>query len=164
MIFGMTTFTFVHVVISLIAIATGIVVVAGLLTGQAFSRWTAVFLLTTAATSITGFGFPFTELLPSHIFGIITLVTMVAGVPALYFFRLAGPWRWIYVVTAVFVLYLNVFVLVVQFFRKIPALHALAPTESEPPFAVAQLVVLVVFVIIGVAAVRKYHRSPRLAA
>jgi hypothetical protein len=163
---SLAAFTVVHVAISLIAIITGLVVVVGMRSSKRLPGWTAVFLATTFLTSATGFGFPFTGLLPSHIFGIITLIVMAFEVPALYVFHLAGRWRWVYVVGAVFTLYLNVFVLVVQSFLKVPFLTALAPTQSEPPFAVAQLVALMLFIGLGVIAVRSFRPDagrPRLS-
>src|SRR5262245_22575150 len=128
----MDTYTLVHVVISLIGIATGFVVLAGLLKNQRLDGWTAVFLVTTAATGLTGFGFPFVRLLPSHIVGAISLVVLAIAIVARYRHRMARGWRATYVVTAVMALYFNVFVLVVQSFQKVPALAALAPTQSEP--------------------------------
>jgi hypothetical protein len=157
MIFGMDTYTFVHVVISLVGIASGLVVLLGLLTGKRLDGWTALFLLTTAATSLTGFGFPFDHLLPSHVVGIISLVVLAGAAAARYVFHLAGPWRWIYVAGAVISLYLNVFVLIVQLFLKVPAIHALAPTQAEPPFAIVQGAVLVIFVVLGVVAAIRYR-------
>src|SRR5947209_16218329 len=135
MIFGMTTstFTFVHVLISLVGIGSGFVVIFGLLAGKRLNGWTALFLATTVATSVTGFGFPFDHLLPSHKVGIISLLVLAIAILARYVFHLAGAWRWIYVVSAMIALYLNVFVGVVQSFLKAPALHALAPTGKEPP-------------------------------
>jgi len=162
MIFGMDTYTFVHVVISLVGIGSGLVVLVGLLTGKRLDGWTALFLLTTAATSLTGFGFPFDHLLPSHIVGIISLVALAVAAAARYVFHLAGFWRPIYVAGAVVSLYFNVFVLIVQLFLKVPALHALAPTQAEPPFAIVQGAVLVLFIVLGiVAAVRS--RPPAMA-
>ena len=152
----MAAYTLIHVVISLIGIVTGLVVLAGLLSGKRLDSWTAVFLLTTTATSLTGFGFPFEQLLPSHIVGAISLVVLALAILARYTYRLDGAWRTTYVVTAVAALYLNVFVLVVQLFLKVPALNALAPTQSEPPFAIAQSLVLLVFVVLGVAAVKRF--------
>src|SRR5205809_5169225 len=148
MIFGMaaSTFTLVHVMISLVGIVSGFVVVFGLLAGKRLDRWTALFLTSTVATSETGFGFPFDHLLPSHKGGIISLVVLTVAILARHAFHLAGAWRWIYVVSAAIALYLNVFVLVVQAFEKVPALKAMAPTQSEPPFLVAQLVVLALFI------------------
>jgi hypothetical protein len=157
MIFGMTTFTFAHVALSLVGILSGLTVLYGMLASNKLENWTAIFLATTAATSVTGFFFAFDHLLPSHIVGIISLVVLAVAIAALYAFRLAGAWRWIYVASAVFALYLNVFVLVAQLFQKVPSLKALAPTQAEPPFAIAQGIVLVLFVALGIAAVRKFH-------
>jgi hypothetical protein len=153
----MTTFTLVHVVISLVGIVTGLVVAAGLLSAKRLDGWTAVFLASTLATSLTGFGFPFERLLPSHVVGAISVVVLAAAMFARYVRLMAGSWRGIYVVTAVAALYFNVFVLVVQLFVRVPALNALAPTQSEPPFAIAQLIVLVAFVALGIAAVRRFR-------
>jgi hypothetical protein len=155
----MATYTAIHVAISLIAIVTGLVVLAGLLKGQGLAGWTMVFLLTTVATSLTGFGFPFERLLPSHIVGAISLVALAVAIVARYRFRLATTWRTTYVVAAVLSLYLNVFVLVVQSFMKVPALNALAPTQSEPPFAVAQTIVLVIFLALGYRAVVSFQKT-----
>jgi hypothetical protein len=160
MIFGMTTFTFVHVVVSLAGIGSGLVVLAGLLTGQRHDGWTAVFLATTVATSATGFGFPFFAFLPSHGVGIVSLVVLAVAIIARYARHLVGAWRWIYVVGAVVALYLNVFVLIVQLFRKVPALAAIAPTQSEPPFFVAQLVVMALFVALAIGAVKRFPDQP----
>ena len=159
MIWGMTTSTFttVHVVVSLIGIATGLVVLFGLLTAKRFDGWTAIFLVTTVLTSVTGFGFPFEHLLPSHKVGIISLVLLAVAILARYGLHLAGAWRWIYAVCATMALYLNVFVLVVQSFEKVPALKAMAPTQSEPPFLVAQVIVLLLFIVLGIFAVKKFH-------
>jgi hypothetical protein len=165
MILGMSlaTFTLVHTAISLIAIATGLVAMAGLLTSRALLGWTAVFLLTTILTSVTGFLFPFVQLLPSHIFGILSLVLLAAAVVALYGLRLAGVWRPVYIVTAMVSLYLNVFVLIVQAFQKIGPLQALAPTQTEPPFLAAQGLTLLAFAIAIIAGLRRYHPLPRFA-
>jgi hypothetical protein len=152
---NLATYTLIHVVISLVAIGSGLVVVLGLLRGKQRELLTALFLTTTAATSVTGYGFPFTHLLPSHIVGAISLVVLAATIYARYARQLVGGWRATYVIGAVTALYLNVFVLVVQSFLKVPALNALAPTQSEPPFAVAQLLVLVVFIVLGIFATRR---------
>src|SRR5262245_642102 len=159
MMLGMSleTFTVVHVIISLVGIASGIVVAHGMLNGEPRGQWTMLFLVTTILTSVTGFGFPFAKLLPSHITGIISLIVLAIALFALYAFRLQGPWRWIYVVTSMAALYLNVFVLVVQAFQKVPALKALAPNGSEPPFAITQGVVLLVFVVLTVMAARRFR-------
>ncbi|MEX2129786.1 MAG: hypothetical protein WD871_16325 [Xanthobacteraceae bacterium] len=165
MILGMTPLTFAHVVLSLIGIVSGLVVAIGLLQSERRDGWTAIFLLSTLATSVTGFFFfSLTPFLPSHVVGILSLIALAFAVPAFYVFDLTGAWRWIYVTCAMIALYFNTFVLVVQLFRKIPALHALAPTESEPPFAIVQGIVLVAFVILTIAAVRALHPRASLPA
>jgi len=159
MILGMSisTFTLVHVVLSLVGIFAGFVVLFGMFSSKSLEGWTALFLATTVLTSATGFFFPTAQLLPSHIVGIISLIVLAVAIVALYTYRLAGAWRWIYVVGAVVALYLNVFVAVVQGFQKVSFLNALAPTQSEPPFLIAQAVVLVIFVGLGIAAVRSFR-------
>lgn len=159
MVFGLSlsTFTLIHVVLSLVGIGSGLVVLFGMLTVRRLNGWTGLFLATTVATSATGFGFPFDHLLPSHKVGIVSLVVLAVAILARYAFHLAGSWRWIYVVSAVIALYLNVFVLVVQGFLKVQALKTLAPTQSEPPFLVAQLVVMAVFVALGILSVKKFR-------
>jgi hypothetical protein len=161
MIFGMSfaTYTILHVIISLIGIASGFVVMVGMLRSQRLAGWTALFLVTTVLTSVTGFGFPFDQMLPSHIVGVISLVVLGIAVAALYLFRLAGAWRWIYAVTALAALYLNTFVGVVQAFGKISVLNALAPTQSEPPFAIVQGLVLLAFIVITVLAAIRFRPS-----
>ena len=158
-VFGMSlaTYTFLHVVISLVGIGSGLVVLFGLLRGKRLDRWTAVFLATTVATSVTGFGFPADHLLPSHVVGAISLVVLAVAIAARYAFHLRGAWRRVYVVTAALALYLNVFVGVVQSFLKVPALRALAPKQTEPPFVVSQGVVLLVFVVLAVAAAVRFR-------
>ena len=167
MVLGMSlaNFTMVHVIISLIGIVSGIIVMFGMLGSSRMPGLTAIFLLSTILTSATGFGFPFTQLLPSHMVGILSLVLLAIACIALYAMRLAGPWRWIYVVTALISLYLNVFVAVIQAFLKIPALHALAPSvpPSEPPFAVIQGLVLLFFVIVIIGAWRRFRPAAALA-
>jgi hypothetical protein len=167
MILGMSlaTFTQFHVVISLIAIISGIVVVLGMLGANRMPGLTALFLITTVATSVTGFMFP-SPFDAADVVGIISLVFLALAILALYTYRLAGAWRGAYVAGAVVSLYLNCFVLVIQTFMKVPFFHALAPTQKEPPFAVAQGVVLILFAGLGVAAFRKFHplvRTPALA-
>jgi hypothetical protein len=159
MILGMSadTFTLVHVVLSLVGIGSGLIVLFGMLGAKRLDGWTALFLATTVLTSVTGFFFPVTGFLPSHAVGILSLVFLAAALLAFYVYRLAGAWRWIYVVGAVVALYFNVFVGVVQAFRKVSFLEPLAPTQSEPPFLVAQLVVLAIFIVLGVIAVRRFH-------
>jgi hypothetical protein len=159
MILGLSVaaFTTLHVVISLIAIVTGLVVLFGWLGGTHSNGWTAVFLATTVLTSVTGYFFPTEQLLPSHVVGALSLVVLAIALAALYVFHLAGAWRWIYIVSAATALYLNVFVAVAQAFQKLSVLHALAPNGSEPPFLVAQIVVLVIFVALGIAAVKRFY-------
>jgi len=159
MIFGMTSFTFVHVVLSLVAILSGFVVMLGLLAGKRLDGWTVLFLATTVATSVTGFGFAFDHLLPSHVVGIVSLVALAVAIVARYLFDLAGAWRWIYVPGAAASLYPNVFVLIVQSFLKIPSLKMMAPTQSEPPFVVAQLVALALLVLLGIVAAVQFRPS-----
>ena len=164
MILGLQPFTFVHVLISLVGIVSGFVVLFGLLGSKRLEGWTGLFLVTTVATSVTGFGFPIDIILPSHIVGIISLVVLAVAIIARYAFRLAGLWRSIYVIGAGIALYLNVFVLIVQLFRKVPALQALAPTQSEPPFALTQGAVLVVFVVAVIAAAIRFHPTRMIHA
>jgi hypothetical protein len=158
MILGMSLsrFTTLHVILSLIGIASGLVVLIGMLAGRQLEGLTALFLATTVLTSVTGFFFPFTKLLPSHVLGVISLVVLAAALAALYVFELAGAWRWIYVAGALLALYLNVFVGVVQAFQKLSFLQPLAPTQSEPPFLVTQVAVLVIFVALGIVALRSF--------
>ncbi|MEZ0218719.1 hypothetical protein AB7714_14165 [Tardiphaga sp. 1201_B9_N1_1] len=164
MVLGMSlaTFTLLHVVVSLIGIVAGLVAMVGLLKSKPLPGWTGLFLLTTILTSVTGFFFPVEKLLPSHVIGIISLVLLAVACLALYGQKLAGPWRWIYVLTAMISLYLNVFVLVIQSFLKVPPLHALAPSvpPSEPPFAIVQGIVLVFFVVTTFLAIRKFRPMP----
>jgi len=162
MILGMTTstLTLVHVLLSLVGIGSGAVVIFGLLGGRRLDGWTTLFLVTTVATSVTGFGFPFDHLLPSHKVGILSLVVLAVAILARYAFHLAGAWRPLYVISAALALYLNVFVLVVQSFEKVSVLRALAPTQKEPPFLVAQLVVLVAFVGLTILAARRFRVDP----
>jgi len=161
MVFGMTlaTYTLVYVELSLVGIGSGLVVLFGLLAGKRLGGWTGLFLATTVATSVTGFGFPFDHFLPSHSVGILSLVVLAFAMLALYSFHLVGAWRRIYVICAVIALYLNIFVAVVQAFEKVPDLRALAPTQSEPPFAIAQLLVLALFVALGIAAAKKFRNG-----
>jgi hypothetical protein len=161
MVLGMTlsTFTAFHVVLSLIGIGSGVIVLMGLLDGQLLRLMNLFFLLTTIATGITGFLFPFKGITPGIVIGVLSLAAIAVAVAALYRFRLAGPWRTTYVVSAMLALYLNVFVLVVQLFEKVAALHALAPTKSEPPFKIAQLTVLVFFIALTTLAARKFRAT-----
>ena len=162
MVLGMSlsTFTAVHVIISLIGIATGIIVLNGLIKGQRMDNMTAIFLTSTVLTSATGYLFPVEHILPSHIVGAISLVLLAGAIVARYGLHLQGASRSTYVVCAVAALYLNCFVLVAQMFLKIPALHALAPQGKEPPFAVAQLILLAAFVWLGFKAVKGFRAKP----
>jgi hypothetical protein len=164
MMMGMsvTTLILAHTIISLIAIVAGLIVMFGMLGSKRQPGLTAVFLVFTILTSATGFVIPpflTDKLLPSHIIGILSLVLLAVACVALYVMKLGGPWRWIYVVTALVSLYLNVFVLVIQSFLKVPVLHALAPSvpPAEPPFAVAQGIVLVFFVIMIIGVWRRFR-------
>src|SRR5437763_13229784 len=167
MILGMSlsTFTAFHVIISLIAILSGLFVMFGLLGSNRKPSLTATFLLFTILTSATGFLFPFDKLLPSHMIGIVSLLLLGIACIALYVMKLSGAWRWIYVLTAMIALYLNVFVLVVQGFMKVGPLHALAPTipPSGPPFAILQGIVLAFFVIVMIGAVRRFRPAAAYA-
>jgi hypothetical protein len=154
---SLETYTAVHVVISLVGIGSGLIVVFGMLNGKFLHGWNGLFLLTTVLTSVSGFGFPFAHLLPSHKVGIISLVVLAIAIVARYAQKLAGGWHRTYVICAVIALYLNVFVLVVQSFLKVPALHALAPAGNEPPFLVAQLIALAIFIGLGIGAAKKFH-------
>ena len=149
-------FTAVHVVLSLIGIASGLVVMRGLLSAREQGAWTSVFLITTVATSVTGFGFPVDRVLPSHVIGVVSLGVLAIAIFARYAAHLAGAWRWIYVVTATLALYLNVFVGVVQAFLQVPSLKTLAPTQTELPFVATQLVVLLLFVLLTIVAAKRF--------
>jgi hypothetical protein len=156
---NLETFTAFHVVLSLVGIASGFVLVFGWLTGRQYNNWTTVFLVTTAATSLTGFGFPFHKLLPSHIVGIISLAVLAGAVVTRMLPMPANAAALLFVSTAMLALYLNVFVLIVQLFQKVPALKALAPTQSEPPFVIVQAVVLVAYLALSVVAVLKARKT-----
>jgi len=153
----LTAFTMFHVILSLVGIATGFVVVYGLVTARQFERWTDTFLITTAATSLTGFLFPIHHFTPGLAVGILSLLVLGIAIPARSKFHFAGNWRWIYVVTAMLALYFNVFVLVVQLFEKVPVLRAIAPTQSAPAFRLTQLAVLVLFVALGIVATARFR-------
>ena len=159
MILGMPTaaFTALHVVISLIALGSGVIVVAGMWRARPLPGWTAVFLVTTIATSVSGFFFHSKSFGAPHVVGIISLAILGVALLALYRYALAGAWRRMYVASAVTAFYLNVFVAIVQAFQKLPFLKALAPTGSEPPFALTQLLVLAGFILLGVLAARRFH-------
>jgi len=160
---GLLAFTLFHTALSLIQLVSGIVVVLALMKSQDGGTWMPVYLLSGIATSVTGFLFPFNGFLPSHAFGVLSLILFAVILLARYGFHLTGVWRWIFTASLVLTVYLDAFVAVVQAFLKIPFLHALAPTGSETPFAVAQVVVLILFVWFGIAASRAYHPAVRAA-
>ena len=159
MILGVSigAFTLLHVIITLVAIGSGLIVVGGMFASRRLPGTTALFLFTTALTSVTGFLFPIHGFTPALGVGIVACVILVVALFALYKERLAGAWRWIYVITAIVSLYLNVFVLIAQSFMKVSALNALAPTQSEPPFAITQAATLVLFILIGLIAVANFR-------
>ena len=159
MILGISTgaFTLVHVIITLVAIGSGLIVVGGMFASATLPGTTALFLFTTALTSITGFMFPIHGFTPALGVGVLACLILIVALVALYKEDLVGAWRWIYVIAAVISLYLNVFVLVAQSFMKIPALNALAPTQSEPPFAITQAIVLAIFIVIALIAVANFR-------
>ena len=159
MIFDLPTFTLIHVVISVVGILSGLVVIGGLMAGARLAGRTALVLVTTTLTSVSGFGFPATAVSPAHVVGGLSLVVLAVCFAAHYWMKLARGWRTTYVVTAVVATYLNVFVLVVQLFAKTPALAQLAPTQQEPPFALTQALVLALFVWLGWAAVRGFRAA-----
>jgi hypothetical protein len=156
-------YTIIHTLISLVAIFTGLVVVLGMLGGERLDGWTKWFLSTAVATTITGFFFPFHGFTPAIGLGIISLPFLALTIFARYAKHLAGSWRWIYVIGAVICLYFNLFVAVVQAFEKIPALRAMAPTQTEPPFKLTQLVVLLVSALLAIVAAIRFHSEPRVA-
>jgi hypothetical protein len=155
---GFTAFTWFHTILSLIMLVAGIVVIFGMISGRRRDGWTALYFVTAVLTSVTGFGFlPIDKLLPSHIVAIISLVLLAIAILARYALHLAGVWRWIFAVTVGITVYLDYFVLVVQLFLKVPGLHVLAPTQMEPPFAIAQGLVLLVFAALTILAAIKFR-------
>lgn len=164
MILGLSiyAFTLLHVVISLVGIVTGLVVLGGMLRSARPGALTHIFLVTTLLTTVTGFLFPISTFTPALGTGIVSMLLLLPALAGLYVFGLKGAWRWIYAATAIVALYLNCFVLVVQSFQKVPFLAELAPTQSEPPFLIAQGVLLVAFLILGTRAVKRFHPPVRL--
>ena len=158
---NLSVFTFIHILISLAGILSGLIVVGGWLADRHFNKLTLFYLVTTVATSVTGFFFPFKGFTPAYAVGGLSLVLLAAAIYALYFGSLAGAWRKTYIITALIALHLNVFVLVAQLFQKTPALKELAPTQSEPPFAIAQGLLLILFVGLGFGAVRGFRNAGR---
>lgn len=164
MILGMSTaaFTALHVALSLIGIAAGFIVVLGMIWARSLPAWNALFLATTALTSLTGFLFPFKGVTPGIVVGILSMAVLILAIVALYSRRLAGAWRGTYVISATLALYFNFFALIAQSFEKIPALNALAPTLSEAPFKIAQLLALALFATLAVLAFRRYRLAPAI--
>jgi hypothetical protein len=157
---SLATFTFMQVVLSLVGIGAGVVVLSSLLRGQEHNGWTVLFLVTTVATSVTGFGFPVAHVLPSHVVGVVSLIVLAVAIVARYRLHLRGVWRPVYVIGTALALYLNVAVGVIQAFLHVSALHALAPQQTEPPFVVAHVVVLVVFTALTVLAAKRFRGEP----
>jgi hypothetical protein len=157
-------YTIIHTLLSLVAIVTGLAVLFGLLGGNRLAGWTKWFLITAAATTATGFFFPFHGLTPAFKLGIISAIVLAITIYARYSKGLNGAWRWIYVIGAVISLYFNVFVLIVQSFEKIPALHAMAPTQTEQPFKLAQLTAVALFILLTIISVITFHPERRTAA
>lgn len=153
------TFVLIHVVLSLVGMFAGLVAVGGLMAGVRFSRWVGVFLVTTVLTNVTGFGFPSAKVLPSHIVGALSLLVLLGAIAALYWKHLEGGWRTIFVVLSVLALYLNVFVLLAQLFAKIPAMAMLAPSPAAPVFGITQGLVLVLFIVLGLASVKGFRNA-----
>jgi hypothetical protein len=162
MVFGMSlaTYTAIHVLISLIGIASGFIVLFGFIGGRLLGGWNSLFLITTILTSVTGFGFPNTKVTPGIVLGILSLIALAVALLALYAGHLQGIWRRTYVIAAMIALYFNVFVLIAQTFEHVPAIHALAPTQTEAPFKIAQLLLLVVFAVLIGAAAKKARPLP----
>jgi hypothetical protein len=160
MVAGLSPFTLLHTALSLLQLLSGVIVVIALMGSRTDGSWTALYILSTLATVITGFMFPFATLLPSHIFGIITLVLVLLVILGRYSYHFDGSWRWIYAIGMVLTVYLDAVVTIVQAFLKVPPLHVLAPTGTEPPLIVAQGCLLVIFVVLAVAAIRRFHPRP----
>jgi hypothetical protein len=165
MILGLSTATFtaLHVALSLIGIASGFIAILGMINSRWFPRWNALFLATTVLTSLTGFLFPFKGITPGIVVGILSMIVLILAIVALYSGRLAGGWRGTYVISAAVALYFNFFVLVVQSFEKVPTLNSLAPTQSEAPFKIAQLLVLLLFILLTVLAFRRFRVAPAIS-
>jgi hypothetical protein len=156
MLLDLPQFTLIHVLLSLLGIFSGLVMVGAMMSGTTLARWTTVFLVTTILTSITGFGFPFTTIQPPHIFGVLSLIALTIALVALYGKRLAGGWRRTFAITAVFSLYLNVFVLVAQLLQKTPVLASIAPDPGSPVFGATQALILIIFLVLGWTAVKRF--------
>jgi hypothetical protein len=158
-VLDMITFTAIHVLLSLIGIVSGVVTLFGLIAANSMKRATLLFIVTTLATSATGFFFPFHGFTPALGVGIVSLIILGAVIVARYRFRLTGAWRWVYVIGALTALYFNSFVLVIQRFLKIPRLHMLAPTGTELPLVLAQFLVLAFYLVTGALAVKGFRSA-----
>jgi hypothetical protein len=159
MILGMSTatFTLLHVLISMVGIGSGFIVIAGLLARKRLEAWTKLFLATTVLTTLTGFLFPIKGVTPGIVIGVLSLLMLALAIVARYSHYMSGAWRWIYIVTTAIALYFNTFVMVVQSFEKVAALKALAPTQKEPPFLIAQFALLILFIVLTTMSVRRFH-------
>jgi hypothetical protein len=159
MILGLSLvqFTYLHVFMSLIGIGAGIFIIFGLLTSRRLSILTSLFLITTVLTSLTGFLYPFNGMTPGIVLGILSMIALILAIVGLYVRKLAGAWRGIYVVSVIVAFYFNFFVLVAQAFDKVPVLHAVAPSQKSPGFMITQLAVLLIFILLTVRAVKKFH-------
>jgi hypothetical protein len=154
---GLSYFTLIHVLISLVGITSGFGMLSGMLAGTLYSRWNTIFLVTTTATTVTGFFFPFRGFTPAFGTGVVSMLVLLAAIYALCAKHLSGGWRKVYAITAVVALYLNVFVLVVQLFQKMPVLRELAPTQAEPAFTITQGALLIAFVALGFATTSRFR-------
>jgi hypothetical protein len=154
---SLSTFTTLHVILCFVAIGSGVIVIAGLLRSKRLEGWIAVYLVSALAASASGFGFPFEKILPSHILGVISLVVLILATVARYLFHLAGAWRWVFSVGVVLGVYFQIFVAIAQLFQKVPSFQMLAPTQSEPPFAIAQGIALGVFVALAIPGAIKFR-------
>jgi hypothetical protein len=154
---SLVQFTYLHVFLSLVGIGAGIFIIYGLLTSRRLNILTTLFLVSTIATSLTGFLFPFKEITPGIILGVLSMIALVLAIVALYVKKLAGPWRGIYVVSVMVAYYFNFFVMISQSFEKVPALHSFAPTQASPGFGFAQGAVLLVFILLTARAFKKFH-------
>jgi hypothetical protein len=161
MIFDLLTFTLIHVLLSMVGIIAGLVAVGGFIAGVRFNGWIGIYFVTTVLTNVTGFGFPFTRIIPSHIVGGISLVILAIAIAARYWKHLDGSWRQVFVITTVMALYFNVFVLFAQLFAKVPAMIAIAPTQTAPAFVVTNVIVLALFIVLGRASVRGFQAERR---
>jgi phosphoglycerol transferase MdoB-like AlkP superfamily enzyme len=160
---SLSTFTTLHVIISLIGIGTGFIVLFGLINGRLLTPWNVVFLVTTILTSLTGFAFPNDKVTPGIILGVLSMIVLAIALAALYVFHLRAGWRRTYAITAMIALYFNVFVLIAQTFEHVPTFHALAPTGTETPFKVAQTLLLILFIVLITTAAKKFHNPTLLS-